>query len=378
MIDYYHFTADDFMQDPSFRAWVQQSSPEATAFWTDWLREHPDKSAAMQQAKEWLEALWSGFDELSEAELQAHLDALKTERATRRLVKTKAVVQRRIGWLGWSAAASVGLAVLSWWIWRENAVTKPAGQVVLSYREAIGQVAASQLREVVNATSRPRRVALPDGSFITLHPRSKISYEARLGQQPQRTVYLTGEAFFEVARQPSRPFMVYANGLITKVLGTSFLIRAYENKANVTVTVRTGRVSVFAPRRASPARPVFSELEDGIVLTPNQQAVYSLGAERDAERLVRSLVPRPVLLHPEKIRPGTVFTDAPLSQILRQFEEAYGVDILYDEALFRDCLLTARLYDEPLLDKLTLICKTIGASYEVVDGRIIVSGPGCG
>jgi ferric-dicitrate binding protein FerR (iron transport regulator) len=371
MTPYEHFDASQFMQDPDFRSWVRNETPETAARWEAWLREHPDQAAAVQQAREWLQAIWEGFDDLPEAELQAHLEALRQQRED--ATEAPRFIGRRLGGWGWAAAASVAVVVgLGWWSLRNERVP-PSTPVVPGYREATARAEHSaSLREVANTTGRPSRVSLPDGSTVTLHPRSKISYDPGLATQARRAVYLTGEAFFEVVRQPTRPFMVFANGVITKVLGTSFRIKAYET-APITVSVRTGRVSVFAPRPTGADKPVFAGLENGVVLTPNQQAVYSA----NDDRLVKSIVPKPVLLHPENARTEAVFTDAPVGRLFRQLEASYGIEIFYDEAAFGDCLITARLYDEPLLDKLSLICKTIGASYEVVDARIIISGQGC-
>ena len=71
------------------------------------------------------------------------------------------------------------------------------------------------------------------------------------------------------------------------------------------------------------------------------------------------------------------FQDMPVSELLNNIEETYGIDIVYDHRLFGECLLTASFTTESLYEKMDLICKGIEASFEVIDGKMIVTGRGC-
>lgn len=376
MDQYQSFDAHDFMRDPAFRDWVAglhsgSPDPDVAAFWEAWLLANPRQTEVVQQAKDGLLTIWGTFDQLPEAE---RLNRIATIKAARQERDHEPVIRRLGTWQYWAAAAGVILILSVGWLAYTYQQTPTVAQKPprISYEQAIAQATDQKPTEVANATNKPRRVSLPDGSTVTLSANSKLSYNPALNQAAERTVYLSGEAFFEVRRDPAHPFLVYANGTVTKVLGTSFRINAYENRPDVTVQVRTGRVSVFSSTRATDPGTLFRQLENGIVLTPNQQVVLT-----PSETLVKSIVPRPVLLHPEADRAGTVYTDVPLSQILQKLEASYGLEINYDEAAYRDCLLTARLYDEPLLDQIGLLCKSIGATYTLTDARIVISGGGC-
>ncbi|AQG79280.1 FecR family protein [Spirosoma montaniterrae] len=369
MKDYQQFDAHDFMHDPSFRDWVAGRA-DASAFWEGWLRTHPEKNETVQQAREWLLAIWTEFDDLPEAERVDRVARIKLARAAR---FRQPVVRRLGGWRGWAAAAAIVLVCgLGWLAYNQLQPTDTGRSQRISYEQVLDHIGDAKPVEQQNPARQPRRIALPDGSVVTLSPNSKISYEPTLAQQKNRTVYLSGEAFFEVVKDPARPFQVYAHGIVTKVLGTSFRIKAYDNVPDVTVQVRTGRVSVFASTRAKNAASLFTNLVDGIILTPNQQVVLT-----PEETLVKSIVPKPVLLNPDVVHAGTVYTDVPLSQILQKLEDSYGIEIVYDEIALRECLLTARLYDEPLLEQISLLCKSVGATYAVTDGRIVLTGGGC-
>jgi len=189
---------------------------------------------------------------------------------------------------------------------------------------------------------------------------------------------LSGEAFFEVTKNPNRPFVVYANELITKVIGTSFTIKAFPKDKEVTVNVKTGQVSVSVAKQATNPQTVSQRELEGIVLFPNQKAVLS----RQDVRLVKSLVENPALIAIETpahkpIRGSFEFDASPASSVFKAIELAYGVDIVFDETLFSTCEFTGNINDESLYEKLDIICKSIEAKYQILDAQIIISGKGC-
>ena len=376
MNDYQHFTIPDFMQDARFRAWVLAGEPGANKFWNEWVASHPDRQADVLQARELLEGIYEGFDELSDTELNDRVRATIAKITDPHATPNTLIIRRL--WpvpvqTTWLVAASICLVLLGgWYILNRRVVSSPAAS---PYQTVVAQ-AGSSLREISTETTASKLIQLPDGSQITLAPRSRLSYDSRLNRQQQRLVYLTGGAFFSVKRDPARPFLVYANGIVTKVLGTSFSIQAYDGQSKITVAVRSGRVSVFAPEPATASngeKSVFGRLVNGIVLTANQQATY----QPQTDQLLKTIVERPVVIHPDQLPTQTVFTDAPVGRLFDQLEKAYSITIHYNATDFKDCLLTAKLNDEPLVDKIKLICASIGASYEIVDAQIFISGSGC-
>jgi hypothetical protein len=71
------------------------------------------------------------------------------------------------------------------------------------------------------------------------------------------------------------------------------------------------------------------------------------------------------------------FEGAPVKEIFNAIEKVYGVDIIYDEPKFLGCTLTTTISDGDIYNRLDIICKVIGASYEVKEDRILISGAGC-
>ena len=92
--------------------------------------------------------------------------------------------------------------------------------------------------------------------------------------------------------------------------------------------------------------------------------------------MTKSLVENPAVLMPPARR-NFEFADAPISEVFEAIEEAYGVEIVFDEQALASCYLNASLDDVALYDKLKLICRGINASYEIMDSHIIIYGKGC-
>ena len=265
---------------------------------------------------------------------------------------------------GFRFAAAVSIAfllgIMGWWV-----VQQGSEQTSMA---AISDGSPTGLTERVNQTKQPQRQRLPDGSIVTLQPGSRVRYPARF-RADKREVYLMGIAFFDVVKNAKQPFFVYANELTTKVLGTSFWVRALPGDERVQVVVRTGRVSVFSRAVAETGQLKRSKQTDGLILTPNQQVVFN----RQETTFSKSLVAEPLVLKPYNF----TFRNAPVSEVLRAIGQTYGIVIIYDEALLSQCPLTATLAQETLYGKLDLICRAIGADYQIIDGQIVVSTTGC-
>ena len=264
----------------------------------------------------------------------------------------------------WAAAA---LLVLGFGLgWLNLPHRPPAGRAGHAASTAAGRLTvtaeAHGWRLSTNATTRALPQPLADGSTVTLQPGGRLRYPARFGPGRERVVELRGEAFFAVFPDASRPFRVLTDKLETTVLGTSFWVRAVSGQAQATVEVRTGRVRV-QPRPDQPAAGT------AVVLRPNQQVVYS-----PAQPILRPiLVAQPALLAPQVLR----FDERPVAEVLASLQAGYGVPIRYDGAALAGCTVSLAFGSETLFEKLNLLCKTLGASYERTDEAIVFRSRGC-
>lgn len=229
-------------------------------------------------------------------------------------------------------------------------------------------------KRVYNEGRIPRQLTLADGSEVILQPESEILVSIRDDfNKSSREVRLKGEAFFSVKRDPEKPFIVYTNEVVTKVLGTSFNIRAYERDPEITVAVKTGKVSVYAGKGSRSGQKQQSQSRE-VILTPNQQLVY----HREREVAVKQLVEKPEIILPDSNLFRMQFENADVSEIFQVLEENYGIHIRYDKVLLNNCKLTTSMSDEGLYERIEVICKAIGASYSIDDDAVItIKSNGC-
>ncbi|WP_324675490.1 FecR family protein [Hymenobacter sp. GOD-10R] len=367
MPDYVQYTAEDFAQDDFFVRWVLLPDAETEAFWQNWLTTFAFRREEVEAARHLVLALHQlPQQRMAVGEKMMLKQRIFDEIEAREQARPPMVrAMPRVAWQ-WAAAALLVFGLLggSWYLWQAR-----QGAPAMAYLQVVKTQTADSLREVANATDDTHLVALSDGSSVLLRPHSRLAFPTRF-TGPNRNVYLEGAAFFEVAKNPSRPFFVNTAHLVTKVLGTSFEVQARPAAARVVVTVKTGRVSVYPQSSAEAAAQRQTRKLEGFVLVPNQQATYRL-ADR---KLLRTLLPQPRL---QAVQPTFEYTETSLSEVFAQLEKAYGVHIVYDEAVLGNCPLTASFTDEPLFEKLGLICKAVQANYEVMDAQIVVTGPGC-
>jgi ferric-dicitrate binding protein FerR (iron transport regulator) len=219
--------------------------------------------------------------------------------------------------------------------------------------------------QISNTKNAPRLYSLSDGTKITLDPSSSIQIAGDFNKA-SRDIKLVGRAFFVVAHNPQKPFRVFANGVTTKVLGTSFIIKAFKEDRDVLVSVKTGKVSIYRSGVDTKKIPE-------IILTPNQQVFY----DRKKKTIVKGIVEMPQpLIKTEEIK-RLRFEAAPVTEIFLAMEKIYGVDIVFDEVIYSSCKLTTSLANGGLFDRLNIVTNAIGATYTINENTIVISGTGC-
>jgi ferric-dicitrate binding protein FerR (iron transport regulator) len=150
-------------------------------------------------------------------------------------------------------------------IWAALMLTTLSVYLIAHFSKPDQQVLA--FIELSNPNGQRSKITLSDGSIVYLGAGSRLRYPERF-LAAKREISLYGEAFFEVTKNPKRPFIINTGKVRTQVLGTSFKIEAFKNKP-LTVEVATGKVRVD--------RVKASGLESLAVLTPGQRVFYFQG-----------------------------------------------------------------------------------------------------
>ena len=225
----------------------------------------------------------------------------------------------------------------------------------------------------INNTKSVQQIVLSDSSIVFLEPGSTLHYD-KIFKGNDREVYLEGEAFFKVRKNPRKPFLVYYNNIVTRVLGTSF--RVGTNKANgqLVVEVTTGRVQVSENLKlAKSDKPITP-----VIITPNQKATY----DQSVRRFETTIVSHPILV-PTNENVATVdpksllFDQQKLSSVFNQIEKFYQIEITVENAAIYNCVFTGDISHLDLFSALKIITITTNAEYEVNGTKILIKGKGC-
>jgi transmembrane sensor len=369
MKDFRLYDIMDFVMDEDFIRWVQEKRPDDEAFWNNWLQSYPEKHLLVAEARRILESIRVEQKVFTEAEIDQEASKLLQTIGSTSLQDRSRVKVRIISRTQWMVAAVLaGLIVLSVRYFTSGGTGRSVKET-FSYSSLISE---RGLIEQVNTSDKPISIMLADSSVVELSVNSRISYPHRF-DSGSRDVYLSGEAFFKVTKNPNLPFRVFANELVTKVLGTSFKVRSFEKDSVIQVIVKTGKVSVFSQAKTKVQETSSTDKSSGIILTPNQQLTY----RKEEQQFSRLLLEKPAMIVPVAVDRNMIYEETRLEEVFEQISKAYGINIVYDIELLKNCTVTADLRNESFYDKLDLLCRAIGAGYEVIDGQVVIQSGGC-
>ena len=194
---------------------------------------------------------------------------------------------------------------------------------------------------------------LPDGSKVWLNQSSEIRYpETFTGNT--REIYLEGEAFFDIAPDASKPFIIHANNTQTRVVGTSFGIRAFKDDAEVVVTVSTGIINFSTEGKSG-----HIELKQG------EQGICST----DEKKLEKNANPDPNLLAwKTKV---LIFNQSPLTEVAKVIEDVYHIPVSVDSTVAN--MQITSTFDQLSLDEvLQIVEMTLSVRVESGEGGILI------
>ncbi|WP_025762527.1 FecR family protein [Dyadobacter tibetensis] len=196
-------------------------------------------------------------------------------------------------------------------------------------------------------------VELPDGSQVFLNHHSSLDYPEEW-TEGFRTVSLKGEAFFEVASDSSRPFIIQTGEGEIKVLGTSFNVRAQE-ATPLRVDVVSGKVQL----KTSSTKKVL---------------IKGQGAEVHADTIQSLVANANMISYKTQIYD---FNASQLGEVVEQIRNGYHADVRLAKSQLSNCRLTLRLEKEPLDTTLAVIAETLQLSLRKEGETYWLEGPGC-
>lgn len=199
---------------------------------------------------------------------------------------------------------------------------------------------------------RKGKISLSDGSVIFLNSGSEISYPEVFSEH-SRTVSLNGEAYFEIAKDPTKPFIVLTKNTQTRVLGTKFNLKAYDAKNKSILSVTEGKVQ-------------FSESKHGsrLILTANQQAVFNQDT-----LLQRNVYAKTYTQWKDN---QLIIDDQRMDELAHTLELWYGIQVDIRSKALKNLKITAS-YDNPsLTELLKSMSYTLKFNYQLSGTRLVL------
>ena len=255
---------------------------------------------------------------------------------SRRARPPRAVGPRLLGY--GAALAVVALAVLLAVRLSETSPSEPAAPAPKTFATQRGQRAT---------------IELIDGTQVRLNADSELALAPGF-EAGSREVTLRGEAYFEVAEDPARPFRVRSGGAVVEVLGTAFNVQAYGSGA--AVVVAEGEVALHPEAGAG---------EDAVVLGARELGRVAAGEPTTVRRSV------PVERYLAWTEGLLVFEAAPFDEVEARLERWYDLEIELAAPAASVDRLTVAFGEEPLSEILHVIAATLGLRYEREGHRVV-------
>lgn len=241
------------------------------------------------------------------------------------------------------------------WLKTAAAVVLLLGLLIGLYRQRVQPDSDDQI--VVMATDRPRQLTLSDGTHVYLNKQARLTYPKQFTHQT-REVTLTGEAFFDVAKNPAKPFLITSGSVVTRVVGTSFSVNAPTDDS-IRVTVLTGKVTLS--KRGKPG-----EL---LTLTPGEQGIYRNNKLTEAPNQDANFL---------TWKTGVLtFQNTPLSGVIQDLNRYYNRNVEIAGKSLENCRLTSTFQQQSLNEVLSEIQLVLPIQVQQKNNRIILTGEGC-
>ncbi|NMM48740.1 FecR family protein [Marinigracilibium pacificum] len=325
----------ELLLSPEFKKWVLSPSEESNYFWNNWMNKGELEREAVQTAREAI--LLIRFDNAKLDE--ENKDKLLKNIITRTVKSNKSQSSYSSNWLRY--AASVALVLIA-----AFGIYALLNYADISFKQEMAEV---EIKKYVKINPRGQKsvILLPDGSKVNLNSSSSITYYSNYNES--RFLELKGEAFFQVAKDTTSPFVVKSANVFTTALGTAFNINT--NLSELEIILVEGKVKV--------------EEEEGNyqMLLPNQRVIFnettgiSQPTQIDAEKKV---------LWTEGI---LEFNNKDLHQVAEELEEWYDVEISL-KPTHHKLKFSGRFEKEPLVNVLQSISFSLGIEYSMENKKV--------
>ena len=210
-----------------------------------------------------------------------------------------------------------------------------------------------------SAYGEQANLKLSDGTQVKLNAGTELSYPTDFSPV-RRELTLHGQAFFEVARDTSRPFVINTGNLQVTVLGTIFDVKSFSEDNLSLVTVLKGKVKVR-----------IKSTDNVIVLTPNEQIIFDSRNNSYKKQVIDAK--KSIAWINRILR----FDRTPLIDVFKQMERWYNVKIIVPDSLNLNCTVSGQHKNEGLRSVLEALQYSHGLKFQYINGNVLIKGVSC-
>jgi len=230
--------------------------------------------------------------------------------------------------------------------------------------------------EVSTRNGSKTNLVLPDGSLVWLNAGSKINYDKNYGNSI-REVSLTGEAYFDVVKNPEKPFIIHTGKIDIKVLGTAFNVKSYPSEKTIEASLIRGSIEVTfkdRPNEKVVLKPnekiVVANDDDAQIIVPKKQLVKQLNEPIVAISHLNYAKKDSTIIETAWIQNKLFFQDESFKDLAERMQRWYGVYIRFDDSQ-RDTLhFTGSFENETVQQALGALQLTARFNYTIQGNQI--------
>jgi ferric-dicitrate binding protein FerR (iron transport regulator) len=226
----------------------------------------------------------------------------------------------------------------------------------LAYAPVAGAGPQITYNTISTPPGRQFQLILPDGTRVWLNAASSLTYPTAFAGR-ERSVRISGEAYFEIARDEQMPFRVNINDAMgIQVLGTRFNVNAYADEAGIRTTLLEGAVRMFSGQNSA-------------VLKPGQTAQVSTAAGTSTIKITGDTDPEKVLAWKNGL---FNFENAGLEEVMRQLARWYDIEVVYEQGVVPPIVFGGKMSRDLMLSDLLKVLDDSEVRFRMEGRRLIV------
>lgn len=360
------YRVQDFVCDHSFQEYCLGFDTESSVFWEKWIAENPDKASVVLEAKRLVNMLSAGQGNKNEQLKQLKEGLTVSDLFIRQFGETdhrlQRKQQRKNRHLNAGSIAKIAIPVAACLL------------VFMLIRQYMPSPAPFHQDgpTVYHAGAQGKKtIQLDDGSLVTLREHSTLTVYNDFNTS-NRTVALSGEAYFDVAKDQHIPFIVNTKMTAIKVLGTIFNVKEYPEEGISETTLIRGKVEVTS--NSNPSKKV--------TLLPNQKYVDTTPENRGTIQAgLQDIEATPkasgqnanFIAETAWVTKRLDIANQPLGEIASSLEDWYGIPIIFEDEQVKEYTYTGIFQNESVTATLEALQLSYPFQFKIENERIIIS-----